>query len=130
MTSQRIDSKKHRTRRALSPCETSGKSLVSVRHRAEKRGSKAIPGVELDQDGNIVAYDIEAQCRSVFENVRLILEEAGSHWDNLVDVTVFLTNMERIFRLTTGSTRNTSGPISPAGPPSKCRGCRPPSRSS
>jgi 2-aminomuconate deaminase len=62
-----------------------------------KRGSKAIPGVEMDEDGNIVAYDIEAQCRSVFENVRLILEEAGSHWDNLVDVTVFLTNMEKDF---------------------------------
>jgi 2-aminomuconate deaminase len=62
-----------------------------------KRGSKAIPGVEMDEDGNIVAYDIEAQCRSVFENVRLILEEAGSHWDNLVDVTVFLTDMEKDF---------------------------------
>ena len=42
-------------------------------------------------------YDIEAQCRSVFDNVRLILEDAGSSWDKLVDVTVFLTDMQRDF---------------------------------
>lgn len=62
-----------------------------------KRGSKEIPGVTLDAQGKIVAYDIEAQCRSVFENVRLILEDAGSGWDKLVDVTVFLTSMQRDF---------------------------------
>ena len=62
-----------------------------------KRGSRDIPGVTLDAQGNIKNYDIEAQCRSVFENVRLILEEAGSSWDKLVDVTVFLTNMQRDF---------------------------------
>lgn len=61
------------------------------------RGSQTIPGVELDAEGNIVSYDIEAQCRSVFQNVRWILEEAGSHWDRLVDVTVFLTDMRRDF---------------------------------
>jgi len=59
-----------------------------------KKGSKEIPGVILDKDGNIVDYDIETQCRSVFENVRTVLEEAGSSWDKLVDVTVFLTNMK------------------------------------
>lgn len=62
-----------------------------------QRGTKKIPGVELDAQGNITSYDIEAQCRSVFENVRTILEEAGSGWDRLVDVTVFLTNMKKDF---------------------------------
>ena len=62
-----------------------------------KRGSKRIPGVELDGSGNIVSYDIEEQCRSVFQNVRYILEDAGSSWDNIVDVTVFLTNMKDDF---------------------------------
>lgn len=62
-----------------------------------KRGSKDIPGVTLDVHGKVVAHDIEAQCRAVFENVRRILEEAGSSWDRLVDVTVFLTDMQRDF---------------------------------
>jgi len=62
-----------------------------------QRGSREIPGVELDEHGNVRAYDIEAQCHAVFHNVRAILEEAGSSWENLVDVTVFLTNMKRDF---------------------------------
>ncbi len=62
-----------------------------------KRGSKEIPGVTLDGLGNIVAYDIEIQCRSVFQNVKLILEASGSKWNNLVDVTVYLTNMKNDF---------------------------------
>lgn len=62
-----------------------------------KRGSKEIPGVTLNSAGEIEAYDIEAQCHSVFQNVRLILEGAGARWENLVDVTVFLTNMKRDF---------------------------------
>jgi 2-aminomuconate deaminase len=62
-----------------------------------QRGSKDIPGVTLDAAGNIVRYDLEAQCRSVFANVRAILEEAGSSWERLVDVTVFLTNMKADF---------------------------------
>src|ERR1700758_4409575 len=61
------------------------------------RGSKEIPGVRLDSAGNIVNYDIEAQCRAVFENVRLVLEDAGANWNDVVDVTVFLTNMKRDF---------------------------------
>jgi 2-aminomuconate deaminase len=63
-----------------------------------ERGTKTIPGVELDADGNIVSYDIEKQCHSVFNNIRLILEDAGSSWDNIVDVTVFLTNMKDDFK--------------------------------
>ena len=62
-----------------------------------ERGTKKIPGVELDFDGNITSYDIEAQCHSVFKNVKLILEEAGSSWDKMVDVQVFLTNMKDDF---------------------------------
>jgi 2-aminomuconate deaminase len=61
------------------------------------RGSAAIPGVELDGAGQIVSYDIEAQCRSVFANVKNILEDAGSSWGQIVDVTVFLTNMKDDF---------------------------------
>lgn len=62
-----------------------------------ERGTKKIPGVNLDSDGNITSYDIEAQCHSVFKNVKAILEDAGSGWDNIVDVTVFLTNMKQDF---------------------------------
>ena len=63
-----------------------------------KRGVKEIPGVSQDASGNIISYDIEQQCRSVFENVRIILEASGSRWENIVDVTVFLTNMKDDFR--------------------------------
>jgi 2-aminomuconate deaminase len=62
-----------------------------------EKGSKKIPGVELDENGNILSYDIETQCHSVFQNIRYILEEAGSSWDKIVDVTVFLTNMKDDF---------------------------------
>ena len=62
-----------------------------------ERGSRAIPGVELNDAGEIIAYDIETQCRSVFQNVRYILEDAGSSWEKIVDVTVFLTNMKADF---------------------------------
>jgi len=63
-----------------------------------KRGSKIIPGVSLSKNGDIISYDIAKQCVSVFENIKLILEEAGSSWDNIVDVTVFLTNMKDDFK--------------------------------
>lgn len=62
-----------------------------------ERGTKKIPGVELDAQGNIISYDIEGQCHSVFRNVKTILDEAGSSWDKIVDVTVFLTNMKKDF---------------------------------
>jgi 2-aminomuconate deaminase len=62
-----------------------------------RKGSKEIPGVTVDDKGNIISWDIEIQCRSVFENVKHILEAAGSKWENLVDVTVFLTHMQRDF---------------------------------
>jgi 2-aminomuconate deaminase len=61
------------------------------------RGSAEIPGVTLGPDGTIVDHDIEAQCRSCFANVRAILEDAGASWGDIVDVLVFLTNMEDDF---------------------------------
>ncbi|MFC6998321.1 RidA family protein [Rufibacter roseus] len=63
-----------------------------------EKGTKQIPGVTLDAEGNILSYDIETQCHSVFKNVRTILEQSGSSWENLVDVTVFLTNMKADFQ--------------------------------
>jgi 2-aminomuconate deaminase len=62
-----------------------------------KRESKDIPGVTLDADGNVVSYDIETQCRAVFNNVRLVLEDAGGNWNDIIDVTVFLTDMKKDF---------------------------------
>lgn len=56
-----------------------------------------IPGLELDAEGNIVKYDIEAECHSVFANVKAVLEASGSSWNKIVDVTVFLTNMKKDF---------------------------------
>jgi 2-aminomuconate deaminase len=63
-----------------------------------KKGSKDIPGVVLDEEGNITSYDIETQCHSVFANVKAVLEASNSSWDKLVDVTVFLTNMKADFK--------------------------------
>jgi len=64
-----------------------------------ERGTKIIPGVELNEDGTIQSYDIAKQCHSVFNNVKLVLEASGSSWDKLVDVTVFLTNMKDDFKI-------------------------------
>jgi 2-aminomuconate deaminase len=62
-----------------------------------KRGTKAIPGVTLNERGEIVEYDIAAQCLSVFANVRTVIEDAGARWTDIVDVTVFLTDMKKDF---------------------------------
>jgi 2-aminomuconate deaminase len=62
-----------------------------------KRGSKEIPGVIIDANGKVTASDIETQCHSVFENVRSVLEASGAKWEDLMDVTVYLTNMKRDF---------------------------------
>ena len=63
-----------------------------------KANQEKIPGVHLDNNGNIISYDIEIQCHSVFENIRYILEDAGSSWENIIDVQVFLTNMKDDFK--------------------------------
>jgi len=62
-----------------------------------QRGSKEIPGVMLDEAGNVISYNLEAQCHAVFENVRLVLEDSGATWQDIIDVTVFLTNMKKDF---------------------------------
>ena len=69
--------------------------LSGIGSRSAKDNS--IPGLELDGDGNIVKYDIEAECHSCFANVKAVLEASGSSWDKIVDVTVFLTNMKKDF---------------------------------
>ncbi len=95
---ERIDSKRAPEPVGLYPhARRVGNLLFLSGVGPRERGTKKIPGVELDAQGNIVSYDIEAQCHSVFRNVRYILEEAGSSWDRLVDVTVYLTNMKADF---------------------------------
>lgn len=64
---------------------------------SRRASDNTIPGLELDENGNIVKYDIEAECHSVFANVKAVLEESGSSWEKMVDVTVFLTNMKKDF---------------------------------
>ncbi|PCH95929.1 MAG: 2-aminomuconate deaminase [Bacteroidetes bacterium] len=63
-----------------------------------EKGSKEIPGVIQDSEGRVTSHDIEVQCHSVFKNVRHVLEASGSSWDNIVDVTVFLTDMKGDFK--------------------------------
>lgn len=58
-----------------------------------------VPGLKLDKNGNFIEFSFEAQCRSVFDNVRAVLEASGSSWDKLIDVTVFLTDMKRDFKV-------------------------------
>jgi 2-aminomuconate deaminase len=96
--SERIDSQKAPEPVGLYPhARRVGNLLFLSGVGPRERGTKKIPGVELDADGNIVSYDIEAQCHSVFKNVRAILEESGASWNQLVDVTVFLTDMKKDF---------------------------------
>ncbi len=63
-----------------------------------RRKDGTIPGLVRDETGRVTSYDIEAECRSVFDNVKMILEDVGSKFENIVDVTVFLTDMERDFK--------------------------------
>lgn len=64
-----------------------------------KPGTDEIPGLERDKNGNFIQFDFAAQCRSVFDNVKIVLEESGAKWEDLVDVTVFLVNMKRDFKI-------------------------------
>ncbi len=98
MTTDRIESSKAPEPVGLYPhARRVGNLLFLSGVGPRERGTKKIPGVELDEVGNIISYDIEAQCHSVFKNVKYILEDAGSSWQNIVDVTVFLTNMKDDF---------------------------------
>ena len=61
------------------------------------RGQVSVPGVTVDDAGNVLSYDFELQCRTVFDNVRTVVEDAGASWNDIVDVTVFLTDLKRDF---------------------------------
>ena len=99
MSSQKFDSKKAPEPVGLYPhARKVGDLLFLSGVGPRERGTKQIPGVTLDDEGNIISYNIEAQCHSVFKNVRLILEDSGAKWNDLVDVTVFLTNMKDDFK--------------------------------
>ena len=74
-------------------------SGVGPRTAGSDATDSVVPGLELDKNGNFISFDFEAQCKSVFDNVRIILEESGSSWEQLVDVTVFLVNMKRDFQI-------------------------------
>jgi 2-aminomuconate deaminase len=73
-------------------------SGVGPRIAGSDANDSGVPGLKLDKSGNFIEFDFEAQCRGVFDNVRAVLEASGSKWDNLVDVTVFLVNMQRDFQ--------------------------------
>lgn len=74
-------------------------SGVGPRTAGSDANDSGVPGLRLDHNGNFEEFDFEAQCRSVFDNVRAVLEASGSSWDKLVDVTVFLVNMKRDFKI-------------------------------
>ena len=71
--------------------------LSGIGPRTTNGDHSEVPGLELDKNGNYKAFDFEAQCHSVFQNVKAVLEGSGAKWANLVDVTVFLTDMKRDF---------------------------------
>ena len=60
--------------------------------------SNAIVGDVHDADGFLISYDIDAQCRATFNNVRAVLDAGGARWEDLVDVTVYLTDMAHDFK--------------------------------
>jgi 2-aminomuconate deaminase len=74
-------------------------SGVGPRVPKSNENDSEIPGLKLDHNGNFVEFNFEAQVHSVFQNVKTILEESGSSWDKIVDVTVFLVNMKRDFHV-------------------------------
>jgi 2-aminomuconate deaminase len=74
-------------------------SGVGPRTAGSDANDSGVPGLKLDHNGNFEEFDFEAQCRSVFDNVRAVLEASGSSWGNLVDVTVFLVHMKRDFNV-------------------------------
>ncbi len=82
---------------AYAHARRAGNMLFLAGMGPRKRGSDQIPGARVDAAGKLIDYDIEAEVRACFENVRIVLEEAGSSWDRIVDVQVFLTDFKRDF---------------------------------
>ncbi len=98
MTNDRIDSQSAPEPVGAYPhARRVGSTLYLSGVGPRQRGSKDIPGVTLDASGNMIDYDIEAQCRACFDNIRSVLDDAGSSFDRIVDVLVFLTDMRRDF---------------------------------
>lgn len=102
---------------AYPPCRKVGNLLFISGQGPRQRGSKDIPGVVLGPDGRMVSYDMEAQVRAVFQNLRYILEENGSSWDRIVDMTCFLTDMQRDFAVY----NRVYAEYFPPGPSQPCR---------
>jgi 2-aminomuconate deaminase len=98
-----MDSSTHLSSRAPEPvgpyshARRAGNLLFLAGIGPRVRGRSDVPGVTLGPDGRVLSYDFESQCRQVFENVRMVLEDAGSSWDRIVDVTAFLTDIGRDF---------------------------------
>ncbi len=98
MSSEKIESSKAPEPVGLYPHARKVGNLVFLSGVGPReKGTKKIPGVELDAHGNIISYDIAKQCHSVFQNIKYILEDSGSSWNKIIDVTVFLTNMKDDF---------------------------------
>ena len=100
MTNERIESSRAPEPVGAFPHATRSGNLIFLSGIGPRvRGSKSIPGVTLGDDGEIVDYDIETQCRSCFDNVRTVVEDSGVPWTNVVDVQAFLTNMKDDFKI-------------------------------
>ncbi|HLS71075.1 MAG TPA: RidA family protein [Chitinophagaceae bacterium] len=84
---------------SLYPLTRKAGDLLFLSGVGPRKADNSIPGLTLDHNGNYTSFDFEAQCRSVFDNVKMIVEDAGATWDDIIDVTVFLTNMKRDFAI-------------------------------
>lgn len=102
---------------AYPPCRKVGNLLFISGMGPRRRGSKDIPGVTLNAQGVMTGYDMEAQVRSVFDNIRMVLEDSGAAWEDLVDVTCFLTDMKRDFAVY----NRVYAELFPPGPNQPCR---------
>ena len=98
MSKKNITAKEPSGSRFISSCKKSWQSTFSFRSRSKKSWTNRNTRVELNDNGEILNYDIATQCHSVFNNVRFILEDSGSSWENIVDVQVFFTNMKDDFK--------------------------------
>ena len=97
--SQKIETNKAPKPVGLYPHARKVGNLLFLSGIGPRTVTNEIPGLKLDTNGNFLEFDFAAQCRSVFDNVKIVLEESGSSWNELVDVTVFLVNMKRDFAI-------------------------------
>ena len=102
---------------AYPTCRRVGNLLFISGQGPRQRGSKDIPGVQLDASGKMIGYDMEAQVRAVMQNLKYVLDENGSSWDRLVDMTCFLTDMQRDFAVY----NRVYAEYFPPGPAQPCR---------